>query len=130
MKKVILIIIFLCVILVGVYLVIRYKNNNEIPEGYIAVFNGGAGEIVYSTYVYKIDNGHANYGFKYINTVSTTVSWGSTEWNEEIVGRGKVDWTDDVFTVAKKNDAYDYVRIPNSTRTYTIEEFMTMFMMN
>lgn len=130
MKKVIVIIIFLCIILVGVCFGIRYTNNNEISEGYIAVFCGGTGERVYSTYVYKIDNGQANYGFKYINTVSTTISLESTELNEKITGRGKLDWTDDVFYIAKKNDAYDYVRIPNSTKTYTIEEFMTMFIMN
>ena len=81
----------------------------EVPDGYIAVFNGGAGEITYSTYVYKIDNGQANYGFKYVNTINTTESWGSPNWNIKVVKTGTVDWTDDVFKVAEEHGAYSYV---------------------
>lgn len=106
------------------------KQDNNIPENYIAIFNGGAGEITYSTYIYKIDNGQANYGFKYINTTNTTVSWGSSEWNVRITGRGEVGWTDEVFKVAEDNFAYSYVQLPNDTKTYTIDEFMSMFLMN
>lgn len=39
-------------------------------------------------------------------------------------------WTDDVFTVAEKNNAYSYVTLPNDKKTYTIEEFQSMFLMN
>ena len=62
-----------------VLLLNNVSNSDIIPDDYIAVFNGGAGEITYSTYIYKIDNGHANYGFEYINTTNTTKYWGSTE---------------------------------------------------
>lgn len=105
-------------------------EDNNIPEDYIAVFNGGVGEVTYSTYIYKIDNGHANYGFKYINTTNTTVSWGSSEWKSKVTGRGEVTWTDEVFSVAKKNGAYSYVMLPNDSKTYTIEEFQIMFTMD
>lgn len=125
---IVLIIFILIGIALGLYL--KYKNNNYIPNDYIAVFNGGSGEITYSTYIYKIDNGQANYGFKYINTTNVTVSGGSSEWEIKITGRGKVTWTDQVFKVAKNNGAYSYVRLHNDSRSYSIEEFEKMFMMN
>ena len=105
-------------------------TNDRIPDGYIAIFHGGAGEITYETYIYKKDNGHANSGFDYINVTNTTVSWGSSEWNSKITKRGSVQWTDDVFEVAKENGAYSYVTLPNSNETYTIEQYMSMFLMN
>ncbi len=91
---------------------------------------GGSGEITYSTYIYKIDNGQANYGFKYINTTNTTASYGSSEWKVKITGKGEVSWTDDVFLVAKNNGAYQYVNLPNSDKIFSIEDFMVMFMMD
>lgn len=91
---------------------------------------GGVGEVTYSTYIYKIDNGQANYGFKYINTTNTTVSFGKDEWKVKITGRGEVSWTDNVFEVAINNNAYSYVILPGSDKIYSIEEFMGMFMMD
>ena len=84
----------------------KEPSNDKIPENYIAVFNGGSGEMTYSTYIYKIDNKQANYGFKYINTTNTTKSWGSSEWEIKITDKGKFDWTDGAFIVAKENNAY------------------------
>lgn len=104
--------------------------SDKVPEGYIAVFHGGCCEVTYSTYIYKVDNDHANYGFKYINTTNSTVSWGSPQWTVKITKKGFVNWTDDVFTVAEKNGAYSYVTVPNDDKTYTIEEFMSRFLMN
>lgn len=118
-------------IIISIVLYFNYqKNKNVIPDNYIAVFSGGSGEIVCETYIYKIDNGQSNYGFKYINTRSMTTSWGSTNWETIVVEKGKVDWTDSVFGVAKKHGAYSYVRFPNDSKTYSIEEFMDMFIMN
>ena len=105
-------------------------NKSKVPSNYIAVFHGGVGEITYETYIYKDNNGHDNMGFSYINTTSTTKSWGSSEWNTRIDGRGSVTWTDDVFPVAKEHGAYSYVTIPNSDETYSIEEFTKMFLMD
>lgn len=69
-KKVELKIITLMIIVIlgwfGFCLYVKYQNRNIVPDDYIAVFNGGSGEVTYSTYIYKIDNGHASYGFKYI----------------------------------------------------------------
>lgn len=120
------------ILLVGLKMYYFYdtSNSDSIPDNYIAVFNGGSGEITYSTYIYKIDNGQANYGFEYINTTNTTISFGSTKWNTKITSKGKVDWTDDVFSVARNNNAYSYVKLPNNDKTYTIDEYMSMFLMN
>lgn len=130
------IIILVGITLIAILFIIIYlygkglKKSDIIPDGYISVFNGGSGEITYSTYIYKIDNGKANYGFKYINTTNTTTSWGSSEWNIKITGRGILDWTDDVFYVANENNAYSYVLLPNDKKAYTIEEYQKMFLMN
>ena len=133
-KRVITIVSILMVIVVVCGLFLFNKNDiyllSEIPDGYIAVFNGGAGEITYSTYIYKIDNGQANYGFEYINTTNTTKSWGSSEWNVKITKKGKFDWTDGAFIVANKNNAYSDVTRPGDDKIYTIQEFKSMFIMN
>ncbi len=129
-KFIVSVIIGLTFVIIVSVLFLYNKNNNEIPQDYIAVFNGGGGEIGFQTYIYKIDNGKANYGFKYINTRWHTVSWGSKESYYEITGRGKIAWTDEVFTVAKNNYAYSYVVVPNDEKIYTIEEFMYRFLMD
>jgi len=133
MNKKKLIIIFTVVIIlivVGVCFYFYYQSNKNIPDDYIAVFHGGSGEITHSTYIYKIDNDQPNYGFRYINVACSTKSWGSSEWNVKVVGKGEVSWTDDVFSVAKENNAYQYVTLPNSEKSYSIEEFQRMFLMN
>ena len=94
------------------------------------MFHGGSGEVTKSTYIYKIDNGHANMGFKYINTENHTESWGSSEWITKIVDEGEFDFTDGAFVVAKKHGAYSYVVEPGNDKTYTIEEYQNRFIMN
>ena len=124
-------VVFISVVLL--FLSVKHEveyYGSDIPEDYIAVFHGGVGELTYSTYIYKIDNGHANYGFEYINTTNNTKSWGSPEWEVTITDKGKFSWTDGAFIVAKKNNAYSYVTLPNDKDTYTIEEFKGMFIMN
>lgn len=134
-KRIIKIFIGVTVVFVSfvlLFLSLRHEEyyGNEIPDGYIAVFHGGVGELTNSTYIYKIDNGHANYGFTYINTTNTTKYWGSPEWDVKITGKGKFSWTDGAFSIAKKNNAYSYVTIPGDKKAYSIEEFQGMFIMN
>ncbi len=123
-------ILVISALIVSYILVVINNNNSKIPDGYIAIFHGGSGEVIYETYIYKINNGQANYGFNYINLTKTTTSYGSSKWNTKITKRGSVDWTDNVFEVAKENNAYSYVILPNSDKTYTIEEYMRMFLMD
>lgn len=106
------------------------EENVEIPDNYIAIFHGGSGETIYETYIYKIDNGQANYGFDYINVTKTTTTYGSSKWDTKITKRGSVSWTDNVFSVAGENNAYSYVTLPNIDKKYTIEEYQYMFSMD
>ena len=123
--------ILMVLLIILVLVVLNKKNvNNNIPDNYIAIFHGGAGEITYETYIYKIDNGQNNYGFKYINVTSTTESWGSTNWTHKITDRGNFDWTSEAFIIAEKNRAYSYVSVPNDSKTYTIEDFASRFLMD
>lgn len=127
----IVVIVVIGILIISSLLFVINKNSDKIPNGYIAIFHGGVGEQTYETYIYKNHNDHhANSGFDYINVTSTTVSWGSSEWHKKITKRGSVQWTDDVFTVAKENHAYSFVTLPNSNQTYTIEEYMNMFLMD
>jgi hypothetical protein len=126
----------ICLVLAAIILIIicaskfvsRESTSNIIPSGYICVFNGGSGEVTYSTYIYKNKKYSDNYGFDYINTTNTTKSWGSSEWNQKITSRGTAGWTDEVFEVARKNNAYSYV-IENGKK-YSIEEYMNRFLMD
>ncbi|MDR1100753.1 MAG: hypothetical protein LBL34_00075 [Clostridiales bacterium] len=107
----------------------HYSRTN-IPQDYVAIFIGqSSAEISYSTYIYKIDNGHDNYGFKYINVTTSTVSWGSSQSETRITGEGKFDWTDGAFIIARENNAYSYVLLPDGT-IMSPEEFMSKFIMN
>ena len=116
--------------IIGFCLHLIYQNINDIPNDYIAIFHGGVGEQTYETYIYKIDNGHANRGFKYINVTSTTKFWGSSNRKHKINDKGEFEWTDDAFSIAKKHGAYSYVTKPNNDKIYTIEEFQEIFIMN
>ena len=110
-KKVYIFVILFLVFSIIVYIFFHnMKKNNEIPDDYIVVFCGGSGEITYFTYIYKIKNEPENYGFRYINTTNRTKSWGSSKVDVKVTGRGDIGWTDEVFTIAKKNNAYSYVK--------------------
>ena len=122
-----LIIGFICYTKITERIIVE-SGSDVIPDGYICVFNGGAGEITYSTYIYKDKNSSANYGFTYINTTNTTKSWGSSDWNVKITDKGSIGWTDEVFDVARENNAYSYV-ISNGQK-YSIDEFMNRFLMD
>lgn len=133
MKKIVVITIVIVIVILCIVGYIYYQTSlksNVIPNNYIAVFYGGSGEITHSTYIYKIENGHANVGFKYINTENTTKSYGSSDWIIKKIGEGKVTWTEEVFKVAEENNAYSYVKLPDDKKTYTIEEFQRMFLMD
>lgn len=65
-----------------------------------------------------------------MNTTSTTVSYGSSDWITKITEEGEVNWTDDVFIIVNDNNAYSYVTLPNDANVYSVEEFMSMFLMD
>ncbi len=123
-------IVVIIVVMLGFCLNMRYQNNKAIPNDYIAIFHGNMGNQTYETYIYKKDNGHTNFGFKYINVTSTNKSLKNFNLKYKINSEGEFDWTDSAFEVAKKHGAYSYVTLPNDEKVYTIEEFQNIFIMN
>lgn len=125
-KKRLMFLGIIAIIVLGVcflFLYLNKLNDNNIPTDYIAVFHGGVGEQTYETYIYEVDNGDEKIKFKFINVTSTTVSWGSADWTQEINGKGTLESVDDILLVAKKHGAYSYVTLPNDDNLYSIEEF-------
>ena len=102
----------------------------KIDDNYIAIFHGGSSEVTYETYIYKVDNGKDNMGFRYIYAQRTTTSWGSKESTTRVLAKGNLTWTDDVFEIAKKNNTYSFVTLPNDNKAYTIDDFAAMFLKN
>lgn len=94
-------------------------NGDKIDDGYIAVFQGGSGEQVRRTYVYKTDN-----GYSYINVTSTTVSWGSHQWKNRIDSRGEAADREGIVKAAKAHNAAQFVIIGEDRDTHPIEEFI------
>ncbi len=130
---IILIIIVAVVVNILVFNMTKPKKNevsDTIPEGYISVFHGGSEEQIYETYIYKLHNNKPNYGYNYINVNKTTKQDGSSEYDIEITGRGTLEWSDEVFDIASKNNAYSYVTLPDSDDKYSIEEYIKMFLTN
>ena len=130
-KKIILFIILFIILLSGVFafLYMKSKESYQVPEGYIAEFHGGYGEVTYTTYIYKIDNDKGNYGFEYISVEYSNISHGNPQRRGKLMEKGEVGFTDEVFEVAKKNYAYSYVKLPNDdSKIYSIDEYKKMFL--
>lgn len=128
MKKryLILLIIILLVSQIGI---ITYSYINDDPAtvstDFIAAFKGESGEVVYSTYLYQKKKKKKK-TYTYINTVSTLSGYDSTNWNEEIIKKGKLKKKKEIYDIAKKNNAYSYVKYEDG-KIYSIEEFQKMF---
>jgi len=91
----------------------------DVPDGYIAVLISGAGEMMRDTYVYKTET-----GYEYLNVVSTTVSWGSSQWNHRVTGKGECDTKDEIVEIARQNYSCDYAIISATNEGCTIDEFL------
>ena len=97
-----------------------YKQNVQsiVTDDYIAVFKGEEGEKTYSTYVYQKKKKKT---YSYINTVSYSSGYDSSNWTEKTTKKGKLKKKKDIYKIAKKNKAYSYVRYKNG-KIYSIEE--------
>ena len=115
-----------------VYISLRKANSNSdtLPSGYISIFHGDGENEQHETYIYKENNDHDNYGFYYINVTKTLKNKDKNEWIVKITDKGSVMWTDDVFPVAKKNNAYSYVTVGDTDNRLSIEDYMNIFLMN
>ena len=95
-------------------------GGDEIKDGYFAVIHGGVGERTYETYVYKTD-----VGYKYVNVTSTTVSWGSPEWERKVNARGKATTREEIAKIADKHGANSFVTYDERGRdTHKVSEFV------
>lgn len=128
MKKSLWIILIICFIFIQVaFITYSHINNKQttISGDYIAVFKGESGEKVNSTYLYGQKKGKKKI-YKYINTESTSYGYDSTSWEEDITKKGVLKNRKQIFEIAKKNNAYSYVRYEDG-KIYSIEEFKGMF---
>lgn len=99
-----------------------YVKEDEIEPGWIAVIQNGSGEVMNKTYVYETVDGK----YSYINVVSSTISWGSTHWNDVIHGSGIVDTKVDIYEVAEDFGSCGAVYYPNDSEPHSIYDFLTV----
>ena len=111
--------IILSIILIVVVIFLINENNNRIPTNYIAIFSGKADGENYSTYIYKLNNKSDDYGYSFINIRGTKKSY-------KILSKGETSWKDQLFEVAKSNNAYKSVNYEG--KDYTIDEFADLFL--
>lgn len=98
-----------------------YLDETEIRDGWFAVIESGAGEIMFKTYVYKTDDDK----YEYINVRSTTVSYGAAEWNDVVCGSGTADTREDIVEAAKEFGSCGFVLFADQgTTVFSIDEFL------
>ncbi len=73
-----------------------FEDDYKIPDGWIASFRNGAGEIMMETFVYAGTN-----GYTCINVQSTTVSWGSSQWKNRFKSEMAAADKDEVISITK-----------------------------
>ena len=96
-------------------------DDTEIRDDWFAVIQGGSGEIIFKTYVYKTDDDK----YEYINVTSTTVSYGATEWNDVVSGSGAADTREAVVLAAKEFGSCGFVMFADKGSTvFSIDEFL------
>lgn len=128
MKKKTLIILFVGLILAQIVIITYSYVTEEKPivkDNYVVVFKGETGETVNSTYLY-VKKKKKKKKYSYINTQSKLSGYDSTNWSEEITKTGTLKSRKKIFEIAKKNNAYSYVKFEDG-KIYSIEEFKKMF---
>ena len=129
MKKNAVIILIIGLILAQVAIIAySYINDDKavVKDDYIAVFKSESGESVNATFLYVTKKKKKKKKYTYINTKSTYSGYDSTNWTEKITKTGTLKKRKKIFEIAKKNNAYSYVRYEDG-KIYSIEEFKKMF---
>ena len=97
-----------------------FEDDYQIPDGWIASFRNGAGEIMMETFVYADNN-----GYKCINVQATTVSWGSTQWKNSFKSEMTAGDKDEVMEIAKKFGSDGFVIFPDDlNKACDVGEFL------
>ena len=77
---------------------------------------------MYETFIYK--NGT---GYKYINIISVTESWGATKWNNKFQSEGTCSNKDEVLKAAKDFGSAGFMVLPDDLmKTYSVDDFIKM----
>ena len=98
------------------------EKDYKLPDGWIASFRNGAGEIMNETFIYKEGT-----GYKYINVVAMTESWGSTKWNNHFRSEGTCGTKEEVIKAAEKFGSAGFMVLPDDlTKTHSVEDFIKM----
>ena len=98
------------------------EKDYKLPDGWIASLRDGAGEIMYETFIYKDGT-----GYKYINIISVTESWGATKWNNKFQSEGTCSNKDEVLKAAKDFGSAGFLVLPDDlSKTYSVDDFIKM----
>ena len=132
MKKIYLIILMVVLLIAAtatcVFVYNSEKNkDNTIPNDYIILFKSESAEVVHTTYVYEVVKKKNKTTYKYINTTSTTSTYDSVVSEEKINKKGSTKKKKKIFEIAKKHNAYSYVKDIKEDKIYTIDEFKDIF---
>ena len=128
MKKFYLIILIVILLISSIttctFVYINEKNNdNAIPSDYIIVFKSESAESVNTTYVYEVIKKKKKTTYKYINTISTTSTYDSVTSEEKVIKKGTTKKKKKIFEIAKKHNAYSYVKDIKENKIYSIDEY-------
>lgn len=97
-----------------------YEDDYQIPDGWIASFRNGAGEIMIETFVYEDIK-----GYKCINVQAITVSWGATQWKNRFKSETTAADKDAVMEVAKQFGSDGFVIFPDDlNKACDVGEFL------
>ena len=105
--KIIIALIIISIIGISIFVIYNLNNNIEVKEDYYLKLIGGAGEIMNTTYLYW-DGGQEA---EYVCSRSVTKSWGSDEWDETPTKKGKLQFVQGIYDIAKENHSFGYVII-------------------
>ena len=106
------------------FVYINEKNkDNAIPSDYIIVFKSESAESVNTTYIYEVIKKKKKTTYKYINTISTTSTYDSVTSEEKVIKRGTTKKKKKIFEIAKKHNAYSYVKDIKENKIYSIDEY-------
>ena len=100
--------------------VILDDTDEYMREGtLVATIQDGSGEVMRMTEVYRLDD-----DWCYVNFDCKTTSWGSPEWERNIIVSGRVHTLDAVIKAARDFGSDGFVTYPSDKDTHTIEEFI------
>ena len=98
------------------------EKDYKLPDGWIASLRDGAGEIMYETFIYREGT-----GYKYINVVAMTESWGATKWNNHFKSEGTCQTKEEVIKAAEAFGSAGFMVLPDDlTKAHSVDDFIKM----